>query len=128
MDMKTIQGMAGTISTIMLVGAVISMLWKIYRTRDMHSYSGLQIALNTIATYINLVYVTSLPFGPVYILNIFYAVVNTTMLTSWLYLRRKDARRAARAAHDYVIRASREMDVLRHATVEFPAAQITASR
>jgi uncharacterized protein with PQ loop repeat len=76
---------AGTISTAIFVGSYLPMLVKAARTKDLRSYSLVQIVLANVGNVIHSVYVLHLPAGPVWMLHGFY-LVSTALMLFW-YLR-----------------------------------------
>lgn len=71
---------AGTFSTLIFVSSNLSMLWKAYRTKDLHSYSRLNIILANAGNLIYWIYVLSLPPGPIWLLHLFYTFTSAFML------------------------------------------------
>lgn len=71
---------AGTFSTFLFIGSNIPMLWKAYQTKDLRSYSKLNIVLANIGNLVYWVYVLNLPVGPVYLLHFFYTITSLVML------------------------------------------------
>jgi hypothetical protein len=85
MDIKTLQIFAGFTSTIMFMTSNLPMLLKAFKTKDLKSYSLGHIALGTLGNLIYWLYITSLPFGPVWILQGFFTLSASLML--YWYLR-----------------------------------------
>lgn len=82
--MELIPITAGLVSTAIFVMAGLPRLLKALRLRDMHSYSPLDLGLVLAGEAIYWVYVSSLPFGPVWLLQIFYTGVAVAMCTCYL--------------------------------------------
>ena len=61
------------------------MLFKAFQTRDLKSYSFGNIALSNLGNLIHWMYITSLPFGPIWFLHGFSSIATALML-GW-YLR-----------------------------------------
>jgi len=59
---------AGAISSLMFVSSQVPMLLKAYKTRDLSSYSYLNIILVNVGNLIYRFYITSLPPGPIWLL------------------------------------------------------------
>jgi len=78
--MAQIAFIAGTFSTFLFIGSNIPMLWKAYQTKDLHSYSKLNIVLANIGNLVYWIYVINLPIGPVYFLHFFYTITSLIML------------------------------------------------
>lgn len=71
---------AGTFSTFIFIGSNVPMIWKAYKTKDLHSYSKLNIVLANVGNLVYWVYVLNLPVGPIYLLHFFYTVASLIML------------------------------------------------
>ncbi|MCL4302967.1 MAG: hypothetical protein KJ077_45185 [Anaerolineae bacterium] len=87
MSLEYLAFIAGLISSLIFVSSNVPMLLKAYRTKDMRSYSWLNIILINIGNLIYWLYVASLPPGPVWVLHTFYTVASGLMLTLCLRLR-----------------------------------------
>lgn len=87
MDTEIFSFFAGIISSLMFVSSHVPMLWKAYRTKDLHSYSYLNIILVNVGNLIYWIYIASLPVGPVWILHTFYTVSSGFMLILFARLR-----------------------------------------
>lgn len=62
------------------------MLVKAWRTKDVHSYSVMQLALNNVGNLVHWLYISSLPLGPIWFLHGFFTVSTALMLLwYWLY-------------------------------------------
>lgn len=80
MNAKAFQMIAGSISSLMFITANIPMLVKAYRTKDLHSYSLSNIVLVNIGNLVYWFYVSSLPFGPIWLLHSFYTLTMIVLL------------------------------------------------
>jgi hypothetical protein len=69
----------------MFMSSNLPMLAKAYRTKNLKSYSLGHIALSNFGNLIYWLYIASLPFGPVWILQAFFTV-STALMLFW-YLR-----------------------------------------
>jgi len=87
MNTETISLMAGLISSFIFVSSNFPMLWRVYQTKDMHSYSWLNIALANAGNLVHWLYIVSLPLGPIWVLHTFYTVTSILMLTMYLRFR-----------------------------------------
>jgi hypothetical protein len=87
MNTETISLIAGLISTVIFVGSNFPMLWKAYQTKDMHSYSWLNILLANTGNLIYWLYIVSLPVGPIWLLHTFFTVTSVLMLMMYLRFR-----------------------------------------
>jgi hypothetical protein len=76
---------AGTISTTIFTLSNIPMLLKAARTHNLHSYSYTYIIMNNLANLIHWLYISAMPFGPIWILHGFYTV-SSVLILLW-YLR-----------------------------------------
>ena len=85
MDIQTLQVFAGFTSTVMFVSSNLPMLFKAFKTKNLKSYSLGHIALSNLGNLIYWLYIASLPFGPVWILQGFFTV-STALMLFW-YLR-----------------------------------------
>jgi uncharacterized protein with PQ loop repeat len=84
MEANQIQIIAGSVSTLMFVSSNFPMLYKAYKTKDMKSYNLGNMAMSNLANLIYWVYVSSLPFGPVWFLHGFNTLV-TLMMFVWYW-------------------------------------------
>ena len=75
-----IQLIAGSISSIMFVISTLPMVWKALKTKDLKSYSLGNIVLSNLANIIYWIYVTGLPFGPVWYIHVFNTLITLVML------------------------------------------------
>lgn len=71
---------AGIFSTFIFIGSNVPMMWKAYKTKDLHSYSKLNIVLANVGNLVYWIYVLNLPVGPIYLLHFFYTVTSLVML------------------------------------------------
>lgn len=85
MDLQLISIIAGTISSIIFAGSNIPMLWKVYRTRDVHSYSGVNVLMINIGNLLYWLYVANLPFGPIWMLHAFYTTASSILLVMYIH-------------------------------------------
>jgi hypothetical protein len=60
------------------------MLTKAFKTRDMKSYSFANITLSNVGNLVHWVYVSHLPFGPIWFLHGFYTLTTLFMLVWYL--------------------------------------------
>ena len=61
------------------------MLWKVYRARNVRSFSWLNVLMVNIGNLLYWFYVINLPFGPIWMLHTFYTVASGILLI--LYVR-----------------------------------------
>ncbi|MET9275123.1 hypothetical protein [Kribbella sp. NPDC003557] len=76
--------LAGTMSTILFASSALPMVVKAIRTRDLASYSPLNLVLANVGNAVHCIYVVHLPAGPIWILHGFYVVTSALMLLWWL--------------------------------------------
>jgi hypothetical protein len=80
MDGINFQVVAGILSTIIFTLSNFPMLIKAAKTRDLKSYSGINLALGNVGNIIHWVYIFYLPFGPIWFLHGFYTISAVLML------------------------------------------------
>jgi len=85
MSIEAIQTIAGTLSSVIFVTSTLPMLYKALRTRDLTSYSLLNISLSNVGNLVYWLYVSGLPVGPVWFVHGF-ATLSTLLMLIW-YLR-----------------------------------------
>lgn len=91
MENNTLPTLAGMISSLMFMTSTLPMLAKALHTKDLRSYSPLQIGLANLGNLLHWLYVASLPFGPIWMLHAFHTLTTGLMLA--LYLRYELGRR-----------------------------------
>jgi hypothetical protein len=97
--------LAGTLSTLMFMSSNFPMLQKAFKSRDMRSYSFTHILLSNLGNLIHWVYVSSLPFGPIWFLHGFFTATTALMLV--LYVRYTHGARGWRPSWRWPRRAMR---------------------
>ena len=80
MEIQTLQMTAGIASTALFVSSNFPMLTKALRTRDMKSYSLTNLTLSNVGNLVHWLYVSSLPFGPIWLLHGFFTITTALML------------------------------------------------
>lgn len=88
MDNTWIPVVSGTIASTLFMSGSLPMLWKAKTTRNLSSYSLLQISLSNTGNLINWLYVISLPVGPIWLLHFFNTIVAGLMLVWYLRYER----------------------------------------
>jgi hypothetical protein len=96
MDTQSLQIVAGSISTLLFITSSVPMLLKVFRTKNLRSYSLSNMVLTNAGNLIHWLYISQLPFGPIWLLHSFYTLTSAIMLV-W-YLRFEVARTAASGA------------------------------
>ncbi|MBI5928499.1 MAG: hypothetical protein HY862_04280 [Chloroflexi bacterium] len=89
MNLHQIQILAGAVCSFIFMSATFPMLYKAWRTKNMASYSLLNIGLNNAGNLLYWLYVTTLPLGPVWLLHGFNTIVTLIMLI-WCLIYRVD--------------------------------------
>lgn len=79
---------AGIISTSLFIFSNVPMLIKARRTKDLNSYSGLNLLFSNIGNFIHWIYVCNLLFGPIWFLHGFYTIATFLMFYWFLQNRR----------------------------------------
>jgi hypothetical protein len=80
MNSEQLSLIAGAISSFMFVSSQVPMLLKAYKTRDLSSYSHLNIILVNVGNLIYWFYIVSLPLGPIWLLHTFYTFSSGLLL------------------------------------------------
>lgn len=93
MNFETLQLIAGSISSAIFASATLPMLYKAWRSGDMRSYSLTNLLLNNTGNLIHWLYISSLPFGPLWLLHTFYTVTTLMMLYWYIAWQRKQVRK-----------------------------------
>jgi hypothetical protein len=88
MNTELVALIAGLVSSVMFVSSHLPMLLKAFRTKDLHSYSPLNIFLVNIGNLIYWLYIIGLPFGPIWLMHTFYTISSGLLLILYwqLYL------------------------------------------
>lgn len=84
MDQEAIYIIAGLTSSVLFASSKLPMLLKVYRTRDLKSYSFGHIMLSNTGNAIYWLYVTSLPLGPIWLLQGFFTMADMLMLLCYI--------------------------------------------
>lgn len=96
MENTSLPTFAGIVSSFIFMTSTLPMLAKALQTKDLRSYSPLQILLANLGNLLHWLYVASLPVGPIWMLHAFHTLTTGLMLA--LYLRYELGRRWAMAA------------------------------
>lgn len=75
-----IQIIAGSVSTLVFVFSNFLMVYKAYTTSDLESYSLGNLIFSNLGNLVYWVYITSLPFGPIWFMHAYYTVITALML------------------------------------------------
>lgn len=84
MEIEFLQLAAGAVSSAIFAASNLPMLTKVFKTKNMESYSLSQIALSNLGNLIYWLYIVSLPFGPVWFLQGFFTITTGLMLLFYL--------------------------------------------
>ncbi len=85
--MENLPVLAGSFSSLIFMLGNVSMLIKAWQTRDVRSYSLAQIGLNNIGNAVHWLYISSLPFGPIWFLHACFTLSAGIMLIWCLMYR-----------------------------------------
>lgn len=88
MDVHTFQLFAGSFSCGIFISSNLPMLLKAFQTRDLKSYSLGQIILGNLGNCLYWIYLISLPFGPIWLIQGFFTLTSLLMLLGYLYYER----------------------------------------
>ena len=86
MNTEILAYLAGTISSFIFMSSNVPMLWKVFKTKDMHSYSILNLVLVNTGNLLYWLYIVSLPPGPIWLSHTFFTLVSVLMLILYLIL------------------------------------------
>jgi hypothetical protein len=81
--MESIALIAGMISSFIFASSNIPMLVKAYQTKDLHSYSVLNLILVNVGNLLYWLYVVTLPPGPIWVLHTFYTIASGILLAMY---------------------------------------------
>lgn len=81
--MDTLSLIAGMVSSFIFASSNIPMLLKAYRTKDLHSYSALNLILVNAGNLLYWLYVITLPPGPIWVLHTFYTISSGILLVMY---------------------------------------------
>ena len=95
MDLQTLQIIAGTMSSFLFISGNVPMLLKAFKTKNLQSYSLSNIVLLNTGNLAYWLYISYLPFGPIWILHTFYTVAEILMLVWYLRYERTGKTRSA---------------------------------
>ena len=84
MEGNNMQIMAGMLSSIIFMTGSVPMIVKAYRSKNLKSYSFMHLVMGNIGNWVHWIYVSSLPFGPVWVLHAFFTLSATLMLIGYL--------------------------------------------
>jgi len=84
MDIQTVQLMAGSISSLFFISSNLPMLWKVFKTKNLRSYSFIHILFNNVGNVVYWLYVSSLPIGPIWVMHTFYTITSILMLIGYI--------------------------------------------
>lgn len=71
----------GSLASLLFISSHLPMLARAARTKDLHSYSPAHLLLSNLGNLLYWVYVSTLPFGPIWVMHAFYTVTAALMLT-----------------------------------------------
>ena len=79
-----IAAVAGVVATALFVISALPMLLKAARTKDLSSYSGANLVVANVGNAAQMLYVITLPPGPVWALHAFNTAASGLMLAWWI--------------------------------------------
>lgn len=85
----SLTGLAGFTSSSLFVASTLPMLIKGFKTKNLASYSFLNIGIANLGNLIYWFYVLSLPFGAIWFLHGFNTLTTLTMLVWYLQYTRR---------------------------------------
>ena len=88
MNSHSLSILAGFASSTIFIGSNLPMLFKAFKTKDLSSYSLGHLTLGALGNLIYWLYVISLPFGPVWYLQVFFTLASASMLFCYLRYER----------------------------------------
>jgi uncharacterized protein with PQ loop repeat len=112
---------AGSVATAIFMLSQLPMLIKAGRTKDLASYSPLNIVLSNVGNLIYAVYVFNLPPGPIWAMHMFYLTATGLML--FWYLRHRTGRSHGMQSST-VARSSSRIDAHEHASSQVSCASM----
>ena len=80
MSNSSLPMLAGFVSSTIFIGSNLPMLFKAFKTKDLSSYSLGHLVLGNLGNAVYWLYVVSLPFGPVWLLQAFFTTASALML------------------------------------------------
>jgi hypothetical protein len=89
MNNSSLSIFAGFASSTIFISSSLPMLFKAFKTKDLSSYSLGHLALGTLGNAVYWLYVVSLPFGPVWILQVFFTIASALMLFCYFRYEKK---------------------------------------
>jgi uncharacterized protein with PQ loop repeat len=84
MELQTVQLLAGSVSSLFFISSNLPMLWKVFKTKNLRSYSLSHILLNNVGNIVYWLYISSLPLGPIWLMHTFYTLVSILMLVGYI--------------------------------------------
>lgn len=96
MQFESIQIIAGFASSAVFASSKLPMIAKALRSRDLHSYSLGHIGLSVSGNLIYWLYVTSLPLGPIWMLQALFTVADLLMFGCYVRYELRDRTKAHR--------------------------------
>ena len=87
--MTDVAVVAGSVATAVFIVSQLPMLTKAFRSKDLSSYSPLNLTLANAGNAVQTVYVVSLPIGPLWGLHAFNVLTSGLMLVWWARYRQR---------------------------------------
>ena len=124
--MENLQILAGSISSLIFMLGTVTMLKKAWSTRDVRSYSLGQLVLNNIGNLVHWLYISSLPFGPIWLLHGFFTI-STILMLIWCIMYRYAPEAVEKRTTETLQRVTQTTDIIVR-TMEIPKLTINDQR
>jgi uncharacterized protein with PQ loop repeat len=89
MPSHSLSVLAGFVSSTIFISSNPPMLFKAFKTKDLRSYSPGHLVLGNLGNIVYWLYVISLPFGPVWFLQVFFSIASALVLFCYLRYEKK---------------------------------------
>ena len=103
--------LAGVVSTLLFLGSNLPMVLHAIKTRDVSSYSRVNLLMVNSGNAIYTIYVLSLPAGPIWLLHLVYTAVSAFMLAVHVWWSRAEAPAELDDEDDVVVAAFTMMPI-----------------
>jgi hypothetical protein len=107
-----IQIIAGSISTVVFVVSSIFMVYKAYATSDLESYSLGNLLFSNLGNLVHWIYISSLPFGPIWFLHAYYTLITALMLFWYFRFRSLRNNKFSTRLQEMVFSQNRQVPIL----------------
>ncbi|HSG43345.1 MAG TPA: hypothetical protein VLA72_09345 [Anaerolineales bacterium] len=107
-----IQIIAGSVSTVVFVVSSFLMVYKAYATSDLDSYSLGNLIFSNLGNLIHWIYISSLPFGPIWFLHAYYTLITALMLFWYFRFRYLKKNKFSPAFQELVVSQNNQVSSL----------------